>query len=101
MTALEPVRAAAREYLLWAALYPLVSVWCFQLDGIYIGATRTGEMRNGAALALAAMLASGYALMPAFGNHGLWASLFVFAAMRGATLALWYPRLLMVFARPA
>jgi multidrug resistance protein, MATE family len=100
MTGIDSVRATARAYLVWAALYPLVSVWCFQLDGIYIGATRTGEMRNGAALALVAMLASGYALMPAFGNHGLWASLAVLAAIRGATLALWYPRLLKLFARP-
>jgi len=94
MTILPSVRAAARDFLFWAALYPLVAVWCFQLDGIYIGATRTGEMRNGAAIALVALLAAGYALMPAFGNHGLWAALLVFAAFRGLTLALWYPRLL-------
>lgn len=101
MTVLEPVRAAAREFLLWAALYPLVSVWCFQLDGIYIGATRTAEMRNGMALALLGFLTLGYALMPRFGNHGLWAAFTVFAALRGIVLAVWYPRLLGQFARPA
>ena len=93
MTSIEPVQAAARTYMLWAAAYPLVAVWCFQLDGIYIGATRTAEMRNGAAIALAALLGLGYALMPAFGNHGLWAALWGFALVRALTLALWYPRL--------
>jgi MATE family multidrug resistance protein len=101
MTGIEPVRAAARDYLLWAALYPPVSVWCFQLDGIYIGATRTGEMRNGMALALAGFLALGYALMPYFGNHGLWAAFTAFAALRGVVLGWWYPRLLGQFAKPA
>jgi MATE family multidrug resistance protein len=98
MTALDPVRAAAREYLPWAALYPIVSVWCFQLDGVYIGATRTPEMRNGMALALAGFLGLGYALTPLAGNHGLWAAFTAFAALRGAILAWWYPRLLRAFA---
>ncbi|MGH7002327.1 MAG: MATE family efflux transporter, partial [Alphaproteobacteria bacterium] len=67
---------------------------------IYIGATRTAEMRNGAAIALAALLALGYTLMPTFGNHGLWAAFLGFAAVRGLTLAAWYPRLLRGFDRP-
>ncbi|MCW5770866.1 MAG: MATE family efflux transporter [Rhodospirillaceae bacterium] len=97
MTVHEAVRAEARRFLFWAALYPLVAVWCFQLDGIYIGATRTAEMRNGAVLAVGGMLAVGYGLMPSLGNHGLWAALLAFAAIRGLTLGLWYPRLLAQF----
>jgi len=101
MTGIEAVRAAARVYLPWAAIYPLISVWCFQLDGVYIGATRTAEMRNGMAVATVGFLALGYALTPAFGNHGLWAAFAAFAALRGLILAWWYPRLLVQFARPA
>jgi MATE family multidrug resistance protein len=97
MTGIGAVRAAAREFLPWAALYPAVAVWCFQLDGIYIGATRTPEMRNGMALALGVFLALGYALMPALGNHGLWLAFTGFAAARGVFLGLWYPRLLRRF----
>lgn len=40
------VRAAARVYLPWAIGAPLLGVWAFQLDGIFIGATRTADMRN-------------------------------------------------------
>lgn len=101
MTGIEAVREAARAFLPWAAFYPLVAVWCFQLDGIYIGATRTAEMRNGMALATAGFLALGHALLPAFGNHGLWAAFTAFAALRGIILGWWYPRLLVQFARPA
>ena len=101
MTDIASVRDAARTYLPWAAAYPLVAVWCFQLDGIYIGATRTAEMRNGAVIALAMLLGLGYALMPTFGNHGLWAAFLGFAAFRGLTLGYWYPRLLRSFDRPA
>ncbi len=100
MTSLEDVRAAARPYLVFAAIYPLAAVWCFQLDGIYIGATRTAEMRNGAVLALAGLVAFSYALTPFFGNSGLWVAFDGFAALRGLFLALWYPRLLVQFERP-
>jgi len=53
------------------------------------------------ALATAAFIALGYALMPHFGNHGLWAAFAAFAALRALVLAWWYPRLLEQFARPA
>lgn len=92
-TSIPAVRETAALFLAWAIASPLVSVWSFQLDGIYIGATRTTEMRNGMILSLAALLASGYALQPLWGNHGLWLSLLVFFAVRGLTLLIWYPRL--------
>jgi MATE family multidrug resistance protein len=92
-TGIADVRDEARRFLPWAALAPVVAVWCFQFDGIYIGATRTAEMRNGMALALALLLALGYGLMPVWGNHGLWLALLGFFALRGATLALWYRRI--------
>ena len=93
LTGIAEVRAEARRFLVWATLAPVVAVWCFQFDGIYIGATRTAEMRNGMALALALLLALGYGLMPVWGNHGLWLALMGFFALRGATLALWYRRI--------
>ncbi len=81
--------AAAQEYLPWAAVSPLISVWGFQLDGIYIGATRTAALRNSMALSLLAFLAAVLLLEREFGNHGLWAALLVLMAMRGATLGFW------------
>jgi len=92
LTADEAVRATARVYLPWAAAAPLAGVWCFQLDGIFIGATRTADMRNAMLMSLAIFLAGWWVLTP-FGNHGLWASLYVHYAARTGTLFYYLPAL--------
>ncbi|MFO1055936.1 MAG: MATE family efflux transporter [Dongiaceae bacterium] len=92
-TDLAPVRAAAHAFLPWVAVSPLLSVWSFQLDGIFIGATRTAEMRNGMIIALACYLAAATLLLPAFGNHGLWLAFLVLMVARAVPLAIWYPRI--------
>ncbi len=92
LTTAEPVRALAGTYLVWAAVLPIASVWCYQLDGIFIGATRTGEMRNAAIFSLAVFLACWWLFQP-LGNHGLWAAFTLFALMRALSLAVYYPRL--------
>ncbi|MGR3466999.1 MAG: MATE family efflux transporter [Shimia sp.] len=90
-TALE-VREAARSYLPWLALAPLAGVAAFMLDGIFIGATRTADMRDMMIVSFAVYLVAVLVLMPPMGNHGLWAALLIFLAVRGVTLWLRYPR---------
>jgi len=92
-TSLPEVRLSAETYLWWMVVSPLVSVWSFLLDGVFIGATRTAAMRNAMVLSLAVFLAANWLLLPAFGNHGLWLSLTLFMAARGLTMALYYPAL--------
>ncbi len=87
------VRRAARVYLPWAAAAPLLGVWAFQLDGIFIGATRTAQMRSAMLLSLLIFLLAWWVFLP-FGNHGLWAALTVHYLARAATLCLHYPALL-------
>jgi len=87
------VREAARNYLPWAIGAPLLGVWAFQLDGIFIGATRTAEMRNAMLLSTAIFLLAWWLLQP-WGNHGLWAALYVNYIARTATLLWHYPALL-------
>ena len=93
MTTAEPVREAARLYLPWVVLAPLVGAAPWMLDGIFIGATRTRDMRNMMAVSAAIYVAAVIALTPAFGNHGLWAALIVSFVARGLTLWLRYPGL--------
>jgi MATE family multidrug resistance protein len=93
LTVDEQARAAARTYLPWAAAAPLLGVWAFQLDGIFIGATRTADMRN-AMLASLAIFIAGWWLLAPYGNHGLWAALYVHYLARIATLSYYYPALL-------
>ena len=85
-------RAAARTYLPWMALVPILGVWAFQLDGIFIGATKTAEMRNAMLAALAIFLAAWWLASP-WGNHGLWAAFYVHYVARAGTLLWYYPAL--------
>jgi multidrug resistance protein, MATE family len=86
MTGLEQVRATAATFLPYVVGLPVVAVFAFLFDGVFIGATRTAEMRNGMALALGVFLSAVALLMPAFGNHGLWLAMLLFLAARGAWL---------------
>ena len=90
---IEDVRSTAMAYLPWMILSPLVSVWSFQLDGIFIGTTRSAEMRNAMIASLAVYLGACWLFIPALGNHGLWLSLMVFMLARMLTLGFYFPRL--------
>ncbi|MFM0737098.1 MATE family efflux transporter [Paraburkholderia xenovorans] len=86
------VRAAAETYLPWAALSPVISVWGFLLDGVFIGATRTRELMTSMVVSFAVFVAASWALLTLYGNHGLWAAMLIFMAARGLTLARFLPR---------
>lgn len=85
ITTAEDVRAMAAIYLPWAALTALSGVLAFEMDGIFIGAIWSREMRNMMLLALASFVVALYALTP-LGNHGLWAALHIFLLTRGFSL---------------
>jgi len=87
MTTSEEVRAAARVYLVWAAATPLLGALAFQMDGVFIGATWSKDMRNMMLVSLVAYLAIWWLATPVLGNHGLWLALLVFLSVRGVTLA--------------
>ncbi|MFX1671953.1 MATE family efflux transporter [Paraburkholderia sp. A2WS-5] len=87
------VRAAAQTFLPWAALSPVISVWGFLLDGVFIGATRTRELMQAMAASLLVFVIASWALVGLFGNHGLWMALLIFMAARGLTLSPLLPRI--------
>jgi MATE family multidrug resistance protein len=93
MTASMDVRGLARDYLPFVILAPLLGVFAFAFDGIYIGATWARDMRNLMLASLAIFLTAWFALR-SFGNAGLWAALLVHYAARGGLEALRYPALL-------
>jgi MATE family multidrug resistance protein len=94
LTNVAAVKEAAREFLPLVSVIPILSVWCFLLDGIYIGATHTRDMRNMMLLSLLFYLAAWFLFTTWFGAHGLWIALGVFFIVRGITLALRFPTLL-------
>jgi MATE family multidrug resistance protein len=93
MTNLETVQVVAQIYLPWVAISPLVSFWSYQLDGIYIGATRAREMRNSMATALLFYLIGLLVLIPLWDNHGLWASFMILMIVRAITMGWGYPKI--------
>ena len=93
MSTSEVVRAEARIYLPWVVAAPLIGIGSWMLDGIYIGATRSREMRNAMIVSGLVYLVALYFLVPAYENHGLWLALMVLNVMRAVTLGLGYPAL--------
>lgn len=93
MTTSPEVRAEARVYLPYMVAAPLVGCAAWMLDGIFIGATRSADMRNMMALSAVVYVAALWVLMPLFGNHGLWMALLISFIARGATLLARYPSL--------
>jgi multidrug resistance protein, MATE family len=87
----EAVRSLAVQYLPWLIVLPLVAVWSFLLDGVYIGATRAQELRDSMLISLLGYLALAIVLTARFGNHGLWCAMLAFMALRAITLALRLP----------
>jgi MATE family multidrug resistance protein len=93
MTASEEVRRGARNYLWFVVASPVLAVFAFAYDGIFIGATWARDMRNLMLLSLASFLTAWFALR-SFGNAGLWGAFLIFYAARGGLQALRYPALL-------
>lgn len=80
------VRETAGRYLVWAALIPVLGLWAFMFDGIFVGATRGQDLRNMMLISTAAYGVAVIALTHLYGNHGLWAALLVFFVVRALTL---------------
>jgi len=91
-TDIPEVRQTALTYLPYLAALPLIAVWSYLLDGLFIGATRAREMRNSMLLAVGLTLPLGW-LLKGLGNHGLWLAFLSFMLMRGVCLGLLAQRL--------
>ncbi|MHC6227597.1 MATE family efflux transporter [Pseudomonas sp. X10] len=85
-TDIESVRAAAYPFLPYLAVLPLIAVWSYLLDGLFIGATRAREMRNAMLLSVVIALPFAWAAS-ALGNHGLWLAFLGFMGLRAVSLA--------------
>ena len=93
MTTSSEVRMIAAQYLPWMVVAPLLGGASWMLDGIYIGATASRDMRNMMIISFGIYVMSLAVLVPIFANHGLWAAMIIFFVARGITLAIRYPRL--------
>lgn len=90
LTDLDDIRETATRYLPWMIASPIVSVWSFLYDGVYIGATRAKEMRNVMLFSALFIFLPVWYLTQSFGNDGLWLAFLLFMASRGIGMRLGY-----------
>ena len=93
LTGIADVRSTARDFIVWSVVMPLIAVFPFILDGVFLGATRGRTMRNAMIASLIIYVIACFVLVPALGNDGLWISLLIFMGARGITLGVRYPAL--------
>ncbi len=93
MTTAPDVRDIARLYLPYLVVLPVIGCSAFMLDGIFVGATRSRDMRNMMALSFVVYIASVMLLVPTLGNHGLWLAMLISFIARAVTLGARYPAL--------
>jgi MATE family multidrug resistance protein len=91
ITTLTEVRDAAIALLPWIVAAPLISVWAFHFDGVFIGTTQTVTLRNSMFAAASVYLLLIWLGLEALGNQILWLAMMVFMGLRGALLAWLYP----------
>lgn len=87
------IRGIARIYLPYLVVLPVIGCSAFILDGIFVGATRSRDMRNMMAISFCVYVVCVLILVPIFGNHGLWISMLISFVARAATLGVRYPAL--------
>jgi len=87
------VIASARRYLPYCALTPIVGFAAWQFDGIFIGTTKTREMRNAGIAAVAIYIAAHYVITPKLGKDGIWIAFLIYYISRAITLAFYYPNI--------
>ncbi len=83
----------AFQYLPWLILSPVISVWSFLYDGVYVGATKAREMRNSMLLSTFLVYVPAFYLLEFLGNHGLWLAFMLFMAARGISMHLFFKRM--------
>jgi multidrug resistance protein, MATE family len=93
-TDIESVKQTALEYLPWMIISPLISVWSFQLDGIFIGVGFARQMRDAMLVSLGCYFLILYWTLDAWGNHGLFLAMSCFMIIRALTLLFYFPKIL-------
>lgn len=94
LTSIDEVVLLADQYLWWVVIAPIIGVWSYLFDGLFVGATRSREMRNTMLLSALGVYLPAWYVLQGFGNHGLWAAILLFLLARGLTQSLYLPRIM-------
>jgi multidrug resistance protein, MATE family len=97
ITDIEVLRFISYKHFIWIIIIPPFASFCYQLDGIFIGASQTKEIRNAMIVSVLSFIALSIYLTRYFGNHGLWFSLLLFMILRALTLQFYFKKILRKF----
>jgi len=86
MSDLEEIRELSSSYVIWLIILPLISSFCYQFDGIFIGASQTKELRNAMVFSVLSYLIISIILTKLLFNTGIWISLCIFMILRAISL---------------
>ena len=85
------------NFAFWVMVIPPIASFCYQFDGIFIGASQTAELRNSMIISVVLFVLFSIYLIDNLGNHGLWLSLLFFMIIRALTLNFYFPKILRKF----
>ena len=97
ITNIEILRFISYKHIIWIVIIPPAASFCYQFDGIFIGATQTKEIRNGMMISVVSFIITSIYLTKYFDNHGLWLSLLLFMIFRSLTLNYFFNKILKKF----
>ena len=97
MSNIEEIRNLSSSYAVWLIIMPLISSFCFQFDGIFIGVSQTKELRNAMIFSVFSYLAISIFLTGLMGNTGVWISLCIFMILRALSLYYYMDRIYLKF----
>ncbi len=97
LTSIEYLVFLSYGFAFWVILIPPIASFCYQFDGIFIGASQTSELRNSMIISVFLFILFSIYLIDNLGNHGLWLSLLFFMAIRAITLNFYFPKILRKF----
>ena len=97
ITDIEILRFISYKHFIWVLIIPPIASFCYQLDGIFIGASQTKEIRNAMIVSVIGFISLSIYLTDIFGNHGLWFSLMIFMILRTLTLKFYFNKILRKF----
>jgi len=97
ITDIEILRFISYKHVFWIIIIPPLASFCYQLDGIFIGASQTREIRNAMVFSVLIFIGTSIYLTRYFENHGIWFSLMLFMVLRALTLQFYYKKILRKF----
>ena len=97
ITGIEILRFISYKHVIWIIIIPPIASFCYQLDGIFIGASQFKDMRNAMAVSVTFFIITSIYLTKYFDNHGLWLSLFLFMILRSLTLKYFFNNIIKKF----